>query len=179
MDLILNLPPLSSDTAAAPWWGEDILCHRALALPPLLLIRMFSVCSFSLSSCALPPANFSKDIVGFSHSSRDHLQVEEAKGVLLELNPIVTPLFYSILVGMLFYRIFYSILFAAPAHCERWDLCAGDRPVPVREQQWGHRRSPRLPVFPHAPGGRLPAQGRAAHVRGELLQGKARLWTTV
>lgn len=62
--------------------------------------QMFSVCSFSLSTCALSPANFSKDLVGFSHSSRDHLQVEEAKGFsfLLELHLIVTPLLYSILM---------------------------------------------------------------------------------
>lgn len=122
MDLILNLPPLSSDTAAAPWRGEDTLCHGALALPPLLLITMFPACSFSLSSCALPPANFFKDVVGFSRSSRDHVQREEAKGFFAwaQSHCYILIFFYSDggVAASLTNTFPLLFLFAAPAHRE-------------------------------------------------------------
>lgn len=50
------------------------------------------------------------------------------------------------------------LLFAAPAHSERRDLCAGHGPLPVGEQQWSHGRPSRLAVLSYPSGGHLPAQ---------------------
>lgn len=50
------------------------------------------------------------------------------------------------------------LLFAAPAHSERRDLCAGHGPLPVGEQQRSHGRPSRLAVLSYPSGGHLPAQ---------------------